>query len=187
MTVSTERSILVPCWNLVSHLNRYDWSKQQWPKCNAQSGPSLTCRSQYLPHVGWGKATHLLTSSLYSLWKFILDSGIQIRGTIFLKTVQVLEYADDIDLMACTTLGFNEAFLNLEKSARNKGLVINQEKTVYMYSGKDTALHQDLAIGNYVFKRVDNLKYLGTMVNKMNNRSVEVNARLIMANRAYYG
>ena len=42
-------------------------------------------------------------------------------------------------------------------------------------------------IGNYVFKRVDNFKYLGTMVKKMNNRSVEVNARLIMANRAYYG
>ena len=67
------------------------------------------------------------------------------------------------------------------------GLVINQEKTVYMYSGKDTTLHQDLAIGNYMFKRVDNFKYLGTMVSKMNNRSVEVNARLIMANRAYYG
>jgi len=38
-----------------------------------------------------------------------------------------------------------------------------------------------------MFKRVDNFKYLGTMVSKMNNRSVEVNARLIMANRAYYG
>ena len=60
------------------------------------------------------------------------------------------------------------------------GLVINQEKTVYMYGGKDTALHQDLAIGNYVFKGVDNFKYLGTMGNKMNNRSVEVNARLIV-------
>jgi hypothetical protein len=47
-------------------------------------------------------------------------------------------------------------------------------------------LHQDLAIGNYTFNRVDNFKYLGTMVNKMNNRSVEVNARLKMANRAYY-
>jgi len=41
--------------------------------------------------------------------------------------------------------------------------------------------------GNYVLKRVDNSKYLGTMVNKMKNRSAELNARLIMANRAYYG
>jgi hypothetical protein len=66
-------------------------------------------------------------------------------------------------------------------------LVINQEKTVYMYSGKDTISHQDLEIGNYVFKRGDSIKYLGTMVNKMNNRSVEVNARLTVANRPYYG
>jgi hypothetical protein len=98
-----------------------------------------------------------------------------------------LAYADDIDLMAHTIPGLSEAFLNLEKSARNMGLVINQKKTVYMHSGKDTTLHQYLAIGNYVFKRVDNFKYLGTMVNKMNNRSVEMNVRLTVVNRAYYG
>ena len=111
-----------------------------------------------------------------ALEKVIRDSGIQTRGTIFFKTVQILAYADDIDLMARTIPGLKEAFLNLEKCARNMGLVINQENTVYMYSGKDTKLHQDLAIGNYIFKRVDNFKYLGTMVNKMNDRSVEVNA-----------
>ena len=66
-----------------------------------------------------------------ALEKVIRDSGIQTRGTIFFKTVQILAYADDIDLMAGTTPGLSEAFLNLEKSARNMGLVINQEKTVY--------------------------------------------------------
>jgi sorting nexin-29 len=111
-----------------------------------------------------------------ALEKVIRDSGVQTRGNIFFKTVQILAYADDIDLMARTIPGLIEAFLNLEKSARNMGLVVNQEKTVYMHSGKDTILHQDLAIGNYVIKRVDNFKYLGSMVNKMNNRSVEVNA-----------
>ena len=128
-----------------------------------------------------------LACLLFALEKVIRDSHIQTRGNIFFKTVQILACADDIDLMARTTLGLNKAFLNLEKSARNMGLVINQEKTVYMYNGKDTTLHQDLAIGNYMFKRVDNLKYLGRMVNKINNRLVEVNARLIVANRAYYG
>jgi len=98
-----------------------------------------------------------------------------------------LAYADDIDLIARTTPGLNEAFLKLEKSARNMGLIINQEKAVYMYSGKDTSPLQDLVIGNYIFKRVDNFKYLGTVVNKVNDRTVEVNARLIKANRAYYG
>ena len=138
--------------------------------CGVRQGDSLAC-------------LHFNTALEIVIW----DSGIQTRGTIFFKTVQILAYADDIDLMAHTIPGLNEAFLGLEKSARNMRLVINQEKTVYMHSGKDTTLHQDLAIGNYMFKRVDNLKYLGRMVNKINNRLVEVNARLIVANRAYYG
>jgi len=70
-----------------------------------------------------------------------------------------LAYDDDNDLTASTTLGLNEAFLNLEKSARNMGLVINQEKTAYMYSGKDRTLHQDFAIGNYV-----NLMFIGPCI-----------------------
>jgi sorting nexin-29 len=65
-----------------------------------------------------------------ALEKVIRDSDIQTRRTIFFKTVQILAY--DIDLMAHTIPGLNEAFLNLRKSARNMGLVINQEKTVYM-------------------------------------------------------
>jgi len=130
-----------------------------------------------------------LTCLLFNiaLEKVIRDSGIQTRGTKFFKTVQILAYADDINLMARTTPGLNEAFLKLEKSARNMGLIINQEKTVYMYSGKETSSIQDLVIGNYTFKRVDNFKHLGTMVNKMDDRTVEVNARLITANRAYCG
>ena len=67
-----------------------------------------------------------------ALEKVIQDLGIQTRGTIFFKAVQILAYADDTDLMARTTPGLNKAFINLEKSARNMGLVINQEKTVYI-------------------------------------------------------
>jgi hypothetical protein len=51
----------------------------------------------------------------------------------------------------------------------------SRENGVYA-QWKDATLQQDLAIGNYIFKRVDNFNYLGTLVNKMNNRSVEVNA-----------
>jgi len=44
------------------------------------------------------------------LEKVVRDSGIQTRGTIFFKTVQILACADDIDLMARTIPGLNEAF-----------------------------------------------------------------------------
>jgi sorting nexin-29 len=85
-----------------------------------------------------------------ALEKIIRDSGIQTRGTIFFKTVQILAYADDIDLMARTISRLNEALSNLEKPARNMGLVINQEKTVYMYSGKDITLQHDIVIGSHI-------------------------------------
>ena len=155
-------------------------------QCSVQIQSHLSEPIPTIRGVRQGDALACLLFNI-TLEKVIRDSGSQTRGTIFFKTVQILAYADDIDLMARTVPGLSEAFLHLEKSARNMGLVINQEKTVYMHSGKDTALQQDLAIGNYIFKRVDNFKYLGTMVNEKNNRSVEVNARLTMANRAYYG
>ena len=47
--------------------------------------------------------------------------------------------------------------------------------------------HHILHFGGLRVKRVGNFKYLGKIVNKMNNRSAEVNAQLIMANRAYCG
>jgi hypothetical protein len=43
--------------------------------------------------------------------KVIRDSGIQTRETIFFKTVHILAFANDIDLMACTIPGLSEAFL----------------------------------------------------------------------------
>jgi hypothetical protein len=39
------------------------------------------------------------------LEKLVRDSGIQTRGTIFYKTVQMLAYADDVDLMSRTMIG----------------------------------------------------------------------------------
>jgi hypothetical protein len=154
-------------------------------QCSVQIQSHLSDPMSTTRGVRQGDALACLLFNI-ALENVIRVSGIQTRGTIVFKTVQTLAYADDIDLMSRTTPGLSEAFLNLEKSARNMGLVINQEKTVYMHSGKDTTSYQDLGIGNYIIKRVHNFKYLGTMVNKM-NRSVEVNARQIMAIRTYYG
>jgi sorting nexin-29 len=53
-----------------------------------------------------------------ALEKVMRDSGIQTRGTIFFKTVQILAYADDTVLMERTIPELKEAFLNLKKSAR---------------------------------------------------------------------
>jgi hypothetical protein len=69
------------------------------------------------------------------------------------------------------------------------GLVINinQEKTVYMYSGRKENSPELLSLGEYVFRTADTFKYFGSNINRENNRMLEMKTRLTMANRSYYG
>jgi hypothetical protein len=66
-----------------------------------------------------------------ALEKVVRESNIQTRVTLFSNTTQILTY-----MMSRTTTGLKENSTSFEKSARKTGLVINQEKTVHMYSGR---------------------------------------------------
>ena len=63
-----------------------------------------------------------------ALEKVIRNVGIQTSGTIFYKSVQLLAYAGDIDIIARLRAALKEAFLLLERAAREMGLKINEEK-----------------------------------------------------------
>jgi sorting nexin-29 len=62
-----------------------------------------------------------------ALEKVVRDSGIQTRGAIFYKTVQMLAYADDVDLMSRTMIGLKDSFHSFEKAAKCMGLVIRRQ------------------------------------------------------------
>jgi hypothetical protein len=53
-----------------------------------------------------------------ALEKVFRDSGINVRGTIFYKSVQILAFADDIDIMGRMQKAMKEAFTNLEKAVK---------------------------------------------------------------------
>jgi hypothetical protein len=118
--------------------------------------------------------------------KAIQDPGIQTRGTIFYKTTQLLTYADDIDIMSQTLHRLKHTFTSLKESAQKMGLETNQEKTMYMYSGKDGNKPNSISIGEYKFQRADRFKYLGSMIEKENRRTVEIKNCLMLGNRSYY-
>jgi len=63
-----------------------------------------------------------------ALEKVIRDAAVNIRGTIFYKYIQILAYADDIDITGRTQSAMIEAFHSLEKAAKNMNLFINQER-----------------------------------------------------------
>jgi len=58
----------------------------------------------------------------------ITKSGIQTRGTIFYKLVQLMAYADDIVIIGRSLASMREGFHLLEEASKEMGLVIYESK-----------------------------------------------------------
>jgi hypothetical protein len=73
-----------------------------------------------------------------ALEKVVRDTGIQINGTIFYKSAQLLAYANDIDIIARSPTALKKAFLSLKRAAGVMGLKINEKRAKYMTSRTNT-------------------------------------------------
>lgn len=124
-----------------------------------------------------------------ALEKAIRESGIMTRGTIINRSVQILAYADDIDIIARSKRDLIQTFKALEAAARKVGLQVNIAKTKYMKVSNSNNLPppEDLVIETYTFEGVREFTYLGSQINENNVTSAEVKRRIYLANRAYFG
>lgn len=127
-----------------------------------------------------------------ALEKIIRDSGVTTTGNIYNRSVQILGYADDVDIVGRTIVDVKEAFINIEVNAGRMGLAVNEEKTKLLFSttrdSRRSRLGQNLTIDNYNIEVVEEFVYLGTLVGHANNNtSIEVKRRLVLANRCFYG
>lgn len=121
------------------------------------------------------------------LEKTVRDAGLQTRGIIFNRLVQLLAFADDMDIIGRSKRSVTEAFLALEAAGRRFGLEINQEKTKYMVSGQTPLVKGvKVSFGPYEFEQVAEFTYLGSQVTADNHVGVEVKRRILSANRCYY-
>jgi hypothetical protein len=56
-------------------------------------------------------------------------ASLQTTGTIFNKEIQLLAYADDIDIVGRRQSAVRDAYLALKRDAAKVGLQINEQKT----------------------------------------------------------
>ncbi|GFU84442.1 uncharacterized protein TNCV_1066241 [Trichonephila clavipes] len=63
-----------------------------------------------------------------ALEKVARDSNINTSGNIFDKSIQLLAFADDVDVIARTPTAQRHAFLSLEKEALRMGLIIKEKR-----------------------------------------------------------
>jgi hypothetical protein len=118
----------------------------------------------------------------------IRKSGMQTRGTIFYKPVQLTAYAYDIVVIGRSLALMKEAFHLLEEASKEVGLV-SEGKTKYLVAAitQNCSTLHTIEVGRYNFERVDSFTYLSLLVTGDNNVSKEITNCLIAANRSYFG
>ena len=65
-------------------------------------------------------------------------SEVNQGGTIFNKLVQLLGYADDIDIIGRNIRAIMDAYMKLETEAHQAGLYVNEEKTKFLMKRPST-------------------------------------------------
>jgi len=67
--------------------------------------------------------------------KIIREANINECGNILYKSVQILAYADDIDIVSRSPKSLQDVTVAVDRAARMMGLEISQTKTKYMICG----------------------------------------------------
>ena len=121
----------------------------------------------------------------------IRRAGLNMRGTIFTKSGQLVCFADDIDVIGRSLETVTEQYTRLKREAARMGLKVNVSKTKYMLangSERDrNRLGSRVTIDGDEFEVVQEFVYLGSMITADNDNSREIRRRIINGSRAYYG
>ena len=115
----------------------------------------------------------------------IRQLSVHVTSTIFYKSVQLIGYADDINIMGRTKRAISEVYGELKEKAKEVGLNINVEKTKAMVQSRRPGRGGTLTVGDHDIEVVRGFKYLGTVLNDVNEETEEIQARILAANRAY--
>jgi Reverse transcriptase (RNA-dependent DNA polymerase) len=137
---------------------------------------------------GDGISTMLFNIALEGV---VRRSGIEKSGTVFTKSVQMLGFADDIDIIGRNIRSVTDAYSKLEKEANKIGLHVNEDKTKFLMicpsQRTRDIVGSHLEIGDKRFEVVKEFTYLGVQVNDRYDTSIEVRRRITSAQRAFYG
>ena len=117
-------------------------------------------------------------------------AGLELKGTIFTKSTQLLGFADDVDIVGRNIRAVTDAYTKMEKEANKIGLRVNEDKTKFlMVSASERTKHlvgSHLKIGDKSFEVVSEFIYLGSLISNNFNTSLEVKRRILAAQRAYF-
>jgi exonuclease III len=124
------------------------------------------------------------------LEKIVRESNLCEGVELGQSKINILAYADDIALLGKNKEMIIQMGKSLIKIAEKVGLKINEEKTEYMVVSRENrnrVQEEVIEVEEYRFKRVDQFKYLGSVITQNNDIKTEISTRLQSANKCFYG
>jgi F0F1-type ATP synthase alpha subunit len=96
--------------------------------------------------------------------------------------MQILSYADDIDIIRWSQAAVREVFLALKRETNKVVLKINEKKTKYMIAAGNKRtirdVGQSVAFGDKTFEVIKEFVYLGSLVTPKNDVSLDIQIRI---------
>ncbi|VVC44605.1 Reverse transcriptase domain [Cinara cedri] len=150
----------------------------------------------------------VIRQTLQKMWEFNKD--VYILFVDFKKAYDSIHRASLINILRefkfpKTLVNLVEASLNgakikvnlantlsqpVEVAAEKVGLRVNEEKTKYMVVSRrngNQVQEEFIEVEEYKFKRVDQFKYLGSIITQDNDIKTEISTRLQSANKCFFG
>ena len=78
-----------------------------------------------------------------------------------------------------------DTLFNIEKEARRRVLLVNENKTKYTQAARTVLNDEYLFYGKHKSERVKEFSYLGSQMNQTNSISNEIQTRILSGNRCY--
>jgi len=111
------------------------------------------------------------------------QDGLKLSGTH-----QLLAYADDVNMLGGSIHTLMENAEALVAATREIGLEVSADKNKYMVMSRDQnagRIHS-VRIDNSTFERVEEFKYLGTVLTNQNSIAEEIKSRMKSGNACYH-
>ena len=113
--------------------------------------------------------------------------SINWNGTIFTTSKQLAAFADDADLIGRGTLAVKESFVEMQTTAKEVGLLVNEDKTKYLTLDRQhgSRIGQNITMNEFNFEVVQSFKYLGSIINISNDIEEEILMRTTQGNKCF--
>jgi len=120
---------------------------------------------------GHGLAPNLFNIAMEYVIRQLL---VQTTSTVFHKSVQLIGYADDINIMGRTKRAISDVYGELKERAKEVSLIINVDKTKAMVQNRRLGKGGTLTVEDHKIEVVRRFKYLGTVINDSSDETEEI-------------